>query len=127
MSLCTSQCGEIVQYEQTKNIFVVRQDGQELFQISFPDSIIRKFYTTSLGYILFFQARAAITQEKGNICLVSFSGEILWWVEKRNESCYTTRFVDFRFEDNYIVAYGGSYDYWIDIHNGKIVKLEFVK
>jgi len=124
MSPITSQYAEIVQYEPTKNIFLVQQNGQEVFQLSFADSIIRRFYTVSLGYILIFQTCSAIALEKGNICLVSFSGDIVWWVEKQTRNGYLVSYINFRFDRDYLVADDGSHDCWIDVRNGKIIKSE---
>jgi hypothetical protein len=115
---------EIVQTGDAENAFVVRQDNSILFRIHFPKSIIRRFYETTDGYILVFQCRAAIVKEKGNVCLVSPTGQILWWAErKKSGDCY----VETVLQEQHLIGYDGSFNCWINLQNGKTEKREFVK
>lgn len=118
------QIAKIVQIGSEENAFVIQQADSEVCRITFPQSIIRRFVTCSSGYVLLFQCRSSILREKGNLCLVSPEGQILWWAERRkSDDCY----VEARVEDNYVIGYDGSFDCWIDICNGVVQKREFVK
>lgn len=115
---------EIIQTGDGENTFVVREKDDALFRISFPQSVIRQFYETTNGYILVFQCRAAIVKEKGNVCLVSPAGQILWWAErKKSDGCY----VETTLQEQHLIGYDGSFNCWINLQNGKIEKCEFVK
>ena len=117
------QC-KIVDVEPGTNAFVVNLRGRELFRISFPMSVIASFLVTTAGYVLRFQCRSSIREEKGNVCLVSLDGDIVWWAERpRWHDCY----VALRVVDDEIVAYDGTYDCYIDLSTGKVKRSEFVK
>ncbi len=120
----STQIQEIVQTGPEENAFVVRQSGREMFRVAFPQSIIRRFFTASVGYVLVFQCRSSVARDKGNVCLVSSSGQVLWWAERRkSDDCY----VEVRLEDDSLIGYDGSCDCWIDLRNGKVQRREFVK
>ena len=115
---------QIVQVDVDTNAFVMTKDFKEVFRISFHNSIIRKFIQTTHGYILHFQCRSLVNREKGNVCLISYDGNISWWAKrKRPEDCY----VELNVTDDSIIGYDGSYNCYIDINTGKIQKREFVK
>jgi len=118
------QTGEILQTHPGENAFVVQRSGHEVFRIAFSQSIIRRFYSSPVGYVLVFQCRSSISREKSNVCLVSPAGQVLWWAERRkSDDCY----VEVRLEGDYVVGYDGSFDCWIGIRDGKVQKREFVK
>ncbi len=120
----SAQTQEIVQTGPEENAFVVRQSGKEMFRIAFPQSIIRRFFTATVGYVLVFQCRSSVARDKGNVCLVSSSGQILWWAERRTfDDCY----VEVRLEDDSLIGYDGSFECWIGLRDGKIKRREFVK
>jgi len=123
MNIHSQEC-KIVQLDTETNAFVVTKNESELFRISFPKSIIRKFIPTMYGYILHFQCRSFINSEKGNVCMVLPNGDIRWWAErKRSDDCY----VELNVNNEKVIGYDGSYNCYFDINTGKIQKREFIK
>ena len=118
--------GEIRAVSDGTNAFVVSDAdaGQELFTVSFPGSIIHKYFQIESDYLLQFQCRSPVAKEKGNLLFISCDGLIKWWAERRrSDDCY----VEVNIQDNRIIGYDGSYECVIDSATGRVLNREFRK
>ena len=108
-----------------ENCFVVSENGEELFKIHYPDSVIRKFFETQHGYLLFFHSKALVSKEKSCLCLCSFDGRIKWWGD--DGEGYQKGYFGVHMDGDSIIAYDGEYNCKIDPETGKVVDREFFK
>ena len=124
MTIENQQFCEILDVLEDANAFVVYENSMEKFRISYPSSIIRKYFRLNDAYLLVFQCRSLIAKKKGNLLLVSKTGATLWWAERlRADDCY----VEISVRGESIIAYDGTYNCHINISTGKIEQKDFVK